>query len=156
MLVLSTIISSALMEGYFAATFLNSDKKRPSLIFMMLALCTAVTCFFIFVSFIFVFQIREREKTEKKVREREGGSQQEKKGERKEERKKSGGTFLRLLRKAIPKAYSAVLFDFSRVMTFKDSTTSGTTSCSRPEYSPESRADRRERKKREERKASFF
>ena len=54
------------MEGYFAATFLNSDKKRPSLIFMMLALCTAVTCFFIFVSFIFVFQIREREKTEKR------------------------------------------------------------------------------------------
>ena len=57
MLVLSTIISSALMEGYFAATFRNSDRKRPSLIFMMFALWTAVTWSSLL---FFAFKRRER------------------------------------------------------------------------------------------------
>ena len=55
------------------------------------------------------------------------------------------------MRKAIPKAYSAVLRDFSRVMTLRDSTTSGTTSCSRPEYSPVRGGKRRKRRAGEKR-----
>ena len=70
MLVLSTIISSALIEGYFAATFLNSDKKRPSLIFMMLALWTAVTCRFggelsVFCSFFLESSMQKKKKEER-------------------------------------------------------------------------------------------
>ena len=59
---------------------------------------------------------------------------------------------MRLLRKAIPKAYSAVRRDFSSVMTLRDSTTSGTTSCSRPEYSPGEREREREREREKEEK----
>ena len=64
MLVLSTIISSALIEGYLAATLRNSARKRPSDIFMMLALWTAVTC----RSVLFLFYFLEKEKKRKRRR----------------------------------------------------------------------------------------
>mmetsp|Transcript_40831 Transcript_40831/g.161739 ORF Transcript_40831/g.161739 Transcript_40831/m.161739 type:complete len:203 (+) Transcript_40831:1404-2012(+) len=85
--VLSTIMLSNSMYGYLAATSLQHWRKSPSLCFMMLALCTAVT-------------------------------------------------FLRLFLSAYWNAYSAIRIDFSRDMIFKLSTTPGTVSCSRPEYSP--------------------
>ena len=45
-------------------------------------------------------------------------------------------TVLRLFSSAYSKAYCAVRRDFTAVMTFKLSTTPGTTSCSKPLYSP--------------------
>mmetsp|Transcript_7904 Transcript_7904/g.15880 ORF Transcript_7904/g.15880 Transcript_7904/m.15880 type:complete len:273 (-) Transcript_7904:83-901(-) len=85
--VLSTIISSYSIAGYFSATSWQHLIKRPSDCFIIFALCTAVT-------------------------------------------------FLRPLATAYLNANSATLSLAFLVITLRDSTTPGTTSCSNPEYSP--------------------